>query len=174
MWTCKLASATSGADDHVAQSHAAQYARFLMGSLQFRAGTVAVVSNSKGQVLAFQRTDRRGQWQLPQGGIDEGESPVEGAWRELEEETGLGPKHVRLVDEYPDWTVYEWPEGVKRGSRLGQAQRWFFFEVLDDDVEPTPDNDEFDDWKWANVSWLIDQVVEFRKHSYQRVLGVGL
>lgn len=142
-----------------------------MGSLQFRAGTVAVVSNSRGQVLAFQRTDRRDQWQLPQGGIDEGESPVEGAWRELEEETGLGPKHVRLVEEYPDWTLYEWPDGVKRGTRLGQAQRWFFFEVRDDEVEPTPDGDEFDDWKWTKVSWLIDQVVEFRKPSYQQVLG---
>ena len=98
-----------------------------MGSLQFRAGTVAVVSNSKGRVLAFQRTDYPGQWQLPQGGIDKGESAVEGAWRELKEETGLGRKHVRLVGEYPDWTVYEWPDGAKRGARLGQAQRWFFF-----------------------------------------------
>jgi len=142
-----------------------------MGSLQFRAGTVAVVSNSKGRVLAFQRTDFPGQWQLPQGGIDVGESPVEGAWRELEEETGLGPTDVRLVDEYPDWTVYEWPDGVKRGARLGQAQRWFFFEARHDDVEPTPDGDEFDDWKWVKVPWLVDQVVEFRKPSYQRVLG---
>ena len=110
-----------------------------MGSLQFRAGTVAVVSNSKGRVLAFQRTDFPGQWQLPQGGID--------------------------------WTVYEWPDGVKRGARLGQAQRWFFFEARDDEVEPTPDGEEFDDWKWVKVPWLVDQVVEFRKPSYQRVLG---
>ncbi len=121
--------------------------------------------------MAFQRTDRRDQWQLPQGGIDEGESPVEGAWRELSEETGLGPDDVRLVDEYPEWTVYEWPDGVKRGSRLGQAQRWFFFEVRDDAIVPTPDGDEFDDWKWTKVSWLIDQVVGFRKPSYERVLG---
>ena len=142
-----------------------------MGSLQFRAGTVAVVSNSGGRVMAFQRADRSDQWQLPQGGIDRGESPVEGAWRELKEETGLGPNHVRLVDEHPEWTVYEWPEDIKRGSRLGQVQRWFFFEVLEDSVEPVPDGDEFDDWKWAEVSWLIEQVVEFRRPSYQRVLG---
>ncbi len=121
--------------------------------------------------MAFQRADRSDQWQLPQGGIDRGESPVEGAWRELKEETGLGPNHVRLVDEHPEWTVYEWPEDIKRGSRLGQVQRWFFFEVLEDSVEPVPDGDEFDDWKWAEVSWLIEQVVEFRRPSYQRVLG---
>lgn len=142
-----------------------------MGSLQFRAGTVAVVSNSNGQVLAFQRSDREDQWQLPQGGIDDGESPVEGAWRELEEETGLTANQVRLVEEYPEWTVYEWPDGVKRGNRLGQAQRWFFFDVVDDDVVPIPDGDEFDDWKWVELPWLIDQVVEFRQASYERVLG---
>lgn len=145
-----------------------------MGSLQFRAGTVAVVSNSKGRVLAFQRTDYPGQWQLPQGGIDKGESAVEGAWRELKEETGLGRQHVRLVGEYPDWTVYEWPDGAKRGARLGQAQRWFFFEAWDDEVEPTPDGVEFDDWKWVKVSWLVDQAVEFRKSSYQRALSALL
>jgi len=133
-----------------------------------------VVSNSKGRVLAFQRTDYPGQWQLPQGGIDKGESAVEGAWRELKEETGLGRQHVRLVGEYPDWTVYEWPDGAKRGARLGQAQRWFFFEAWDDEVEPTPDGVEFDDWKWVKVSWLVDQVVEFRKSSYQRALSALL
>ncbi len=133
-----------------------------------------MVSNSKGRVLAFQRTDYPGQWQLPQGGIDKGESAVEGAWRELKEETGLGRQHVRLVGEYPDWTVYEWPDGAKRGARLGQAQRWFFFEAWDDEVEPTPDGVEFDDWKWVKVSWLVDQVVEFRKSSYQRALSALL
>ena len=64
--------------------------------------------------------------------------------------------------------MYEWPDGAKRGARLGQAQRWFFFEAWDDDVEPTPDGVEFDDWKWVKVPWLVDQVVEFRKSSYQR------
>ncbi len=142
-----------------------------MSSAHFRAGTVAVVKNSKGLILAFERSDVPDQWQLPQGGIDEGETPVEGAWRELEEETGLTAKQVRLVEEYSEWTVYEWPDGVKRGQRLGQAQRWFFFDVIDDDVVPIPDGDEFDDWKWVEIRWLIDQVVEFRQASYERVLG---
>jgi len=124
-----------------------------------------------GEVLAFQRTDRADQWQLPQGGIDDDETPVVGAWRELVEETGLDAQTVRLVGEYPEWTVYEWPDGVKRGNRLGQAQRWFFFEALDDEVIPKPDGDEFDDWRWVTIDWLIDQVVEFRRSSYQRVLG---
>lgn len=143
-----------------------------MGSLHFRAGTVAVVRDSKARVLAFERSDRKGQWQLPQGGIDEGEDPVEGVWRELEEETGLTASEVRLVDEYPEWTAYEWPEGVKKGGqRLGQVQRWFFFQINDDNTAPKPDGVEFVDWKWVQSDWLIDQVVEFRQASYQRVLG---
>lgn len=143
-----------------------------MGSLHFRAGTVAVVRDSHGRVLAFERSDRRGQWQLPQGGIDAGESPVEGVWRELREETGLTADEVHLVDEYPEWTAYEWPAGVKqRGQRLGQAQRWFFFQINDDGTAPTADGVEFVDWKWVEVDWLIEQVVDFRLASYQRVLG---
>ena len=145
-----------------------------MASLHFRAGTVAVVKNSTGDVLAFERADRLGQWQLPQGGIDAGEDPVEGAWRELEEETGLTANQGQLVDEYPEWTVYEWPEGVKKdGNRLGQAQRWFFFQINDDNTEPKADGIEFVDWKWVQIDWLLDQVVDFRKASYQRVLGTS-
>lgn len=142
-----------------------------MSSAHFRAGIVAVVRNSKGRILAFERSDVPDQWQLPQGGIDADEEPVEGAWRELEEETGLTKKDVRLVSEFPDWTVYEWPDHVKKNGRRGQAQRWFFFEAKDDDIEPTPDGVEFVAWKWVKAPWLIDQIVEFRSASYQRVLG---
>ncbi|MDA3031965.1 MAG: NUDIX domain-containing protein [Actinomycetota bacterium] len=145
-----------------------------MASLHFRAGTVAVVRDSKGRVLAFERSDHKGEWQLPQGGIDEGEDPVEGVWRELEEETGLSSNQVRLVDEYPEWTIYEWPEGVKKGGhRLGQAQRWFFFQINDDATEPKLDGVEFVDWKWVQIDWLIEQIVDFRKASYLRVLGTS-
>lgn len=148
-----------------------------MGSMHFRAGTIAVVRSSTGRILAFERTDQPGQWQLPQGGLDTGETVVECVWRELHEETGLGRDDVRLVDEYPEWTAYEWPadlmvpEGLERKKRLGQAQRWFFFDVADDDVEPVPDGVEFSAWQWVTADWLIDQVVEFRRSSYRRVLG---
>jgi putative (di)nucleoside polyphosphate hydrolase len=139
--------------------------------MHFRAGVVAVVRNSQGDVLAFERSDVDGQWQLPQGGIEPGETPVAAAWRELTEETGLGPDDVELVDEYPEWTLYEWPDHVQQqGKRLGQAQRWFTFRVWDDEVEPAPDGVEFVSWRWVDTDWLIDQVVEFRRPSYERVL----
>ena len=90
----------------------------------------------------------------------------------MTEETGLGPDDVDLVDEHPDWTVYEWPLHVRQnGKRLGQAQRWFRFRVRDDDVRPTPDGVEFVSWKWVEPRWLIDQVVDFRRAAYAQVLG---
>jgi putative (di)nucleoside polyphosphate hydrolase len=142
-----------------------------MPSANFRAGVVAVVTNSADQVLAFERVDVPDAWQLPQGGIDVGESPVAAAWRELAEETGLGPDDVEMVGEHPTWTVYEFPDHVRsEGKRLGQAQRWFTFRVVDDDVTPVPDEIEFVAWRWVDRRWLVDHVVAFRRDSYRQVL----
>lgn len=145
-----------------------------MGKPYFRAGVVAVVQRTNGDVMAFERADVTGEWQLPQGGIDAGESEVEAAWRELAEETGLTADDVRLAGEFPHWTVYAWPEGVsggRRGDRVGQVHRWFFFEPVRDDVEPTPDGHEFRSWKWMDVGTLIAGVVDFRQLPYRQVLG---
>ena len=142
-----------------------------MASSNFRAGVVAVVTNSRGQLLAFERSDVPGAWQLPQGGIDVGEEPRESVWRELEEETGLGPDDVELVGEHPDWVVYEFPDRIRSaGKRLGQAQRWYLFRVRSDDVAPTPDEVEFVAWKWVEPTWLLEHVVDFRLPAYQSVI----
>lgn len=133
---------------------------------------MAVVERSDGTILAFERTDAPGSWQLPQGGIEPGEEPIEAVWRELQEETGLTASDVALAGEFADWVHYEWPPEVAAGRKgFGQIQRWFTFTANDDDVEPSPDGSEFTNWKWVRRSWLIDHVAGFRSTAYQRVLG---
>lgn len=148
-----------------------------MASAHFRAGVVAVVRHPNlREVLVLERVDAPGSWQLPQGGIDAGETPYEAAWRELGEETGLTDAHVVARVEFPEWVAYEWPEAlqqVKGGShhRIGQVQRWFLFDALDAAVQPTPDGVEFSAWQWVEPQWLIEHVVEWRRAAYRRVLG---
>ena len=143
-----------------------------MASRHFRAGVVAVVERSDGRILAFERADAPGSWQLPQGGIEVGEEPEDTVWRELKEETGLTASDVELVERYPDWVPYEWPPDVSAGRKgIGQVQRWFTFRVHDDTVEPTPDGSEFTSWKWVEGAWLMRHVVGFRRPAYELVLG---
>ena len=138
--------------------------------MHFRANVVAIVIDRRDRVMAFERSDLPGEWQLPQGGIDTGETPEQAAWRELTEETGLTADDVDLVVEFDEWTAYAWPDGVRKNGRLGQVQRWFTFRVRSDDVEPRPDGVEFTSWKWVGREQLVDEVVEFRRPSYRRVL----
>ncbi|MFZ9042894.1 MAG: NUDIX domain-containing protein [Ilumatobacteraceae bacterium] len=142
-----------------------------MTAPHFRAGVVLVVRRADGDVLAFERADVTGEWQLPQGGIEAGEEALGAAWRELAEETGLGPSDVALVDEYDGYTVYAWPASLRRHGRLGQVHRWFFFEPIREFIEPTPDGDEFTAWRWMRPDELIEQVVDFRREPYRQVLG---
>jgi putative (di)nucleoside polyphosphate hydrolase len=142
-----------------------------MAKPHFRAGVVAVVRRSDGQVMAFERADAPGAWQLPQGGIESGESPEQAAWRELWEETGLTRRDVRLVERPPAWTLYEWPESMRSSERIGQAHRWFVFEPVGDQIAPQPDGSEFTAWRWMHPADLIECVVEFRRGPYAQVLG---
>ena len=148
-----------------------------VASAHFRAGVVIVVCHPRRrEVLAFERADAPGSWQLPQGGLHSGEEPIDGAWRELKEETGLGPDDVVLREEHPEWLAYEWPPEVRAKKagpreRIGQTQRWFLFEAVSKRIKPTPDGSEFTAWKWVPTRWLIDHVVEWRRGPYERVLG---
>lgn len=147
----------------------------------FRAGVVIVVRRpTDGAVLAFERGDSPGHWQLPQGGIEGSETPLQAALRELHEETGLTIGDVALTGEHPEWLACEWPDEVKTeksakrgagGRILGQVHRWFVFDVLDAEVQPRPDRREFIAWKWVAPQWLATHVIEMRREAYQRVLA---
>lgn len=146
----------------------------------FRAGVVVVIRHPDDhRVLAFERVDTPGSWQLPQGGIESGESPTDAAWRELHEETGLGVDDVEMVGLPPSWIAYEWPEHVRTGGRghrhpdrLGQVQRWFGFVARSADVVPRPDGREFGAWRWVDPVWLVDHVVAWRRDAYAEGLAL--
>lgn len=154
-----------------------------MATQSFRAGVVMVVRRDDGRILACERSDAPGSWQLPQGGLDAGEEPAAAAHRELAEETGLHDGTVRLVSELPEWIVYEWPSSLevsKFGKNVrGQAQKWFLFGLVENSTpsatsevaEPRVDGREFGDWTWMDPHDLVDRVVEWRRDAYRRAFS---
>lgn len=114
--------------------------------------------------------------QMPQGGLDTGETPIQAAWREMYEETGLTDKHVRLIHEYPDWLAYDFPEYVlkKFPTRkfIGQRQKWFLFLLTGNDSDfnlHTYKYDEFSSFQWMDLEQVPSHVVDFKQGIYQQV-----
>ena len=143
-----------------------------MTSQTFRANVGIAIARADGLVLALERIDQPDRWQMPQGGLNVGEEPVEAALRELEEETGLKPEHVELVAEHPDWLAYELPPARRRDNRnRGQVQRWFLFRLLgtDDDLDLTPpkgERQEFKAFRWMDLGELAESMWEVKRPIY--------
>jgi putative (di)nucleoside polyphosphate hydrolase len=154
--------------------------------LPYRPCVGVMVLNSEGLVWAGRRIPEENSeydgspqlWQMPQGGIDKGEEPIEAAWRELYEETGI--KTASLIAEAPDWINYDLPEqligiGLK-GKYRGQTQRWFAFrfEGSEDEIaiNPPPAGHaaEFDEWAWLPMEELPDLIVPFKRDVYLKVV----
>jgi putative (di)nucleoside polyphosphate hydrolase len=132
--------------------------------------------NRKGQVFVGRRIDQTVEgWQLPQGGIDEGESPVEAAYRELEEE--IGTRNAVLVGEHRDWLSYDLPAhllGVAlRGRYRGQRQKWLAmrFQGDDSEINVRTAEPEFAQWKWLSVDALLPLVVPFKRDTYAKIIN---
>jgi putative (di)nucleoside polyphosphate hydrolase len=147
--------------------------------LPWRRGVGVVLANADGLVFAGQRIDNPGPaWQMPQGGIDRGESPRDAALRELEEETGVPPRLVEIVAETPDWLRYELPvELVPRlwgGRYRGQEQKWFLARFLgtDGDVNIATAHPEFSAWRWLDPSDLPAAIVPFKRALYTEIVSL--
>jgi len=134
----------------------------------FRAGVGAILRNETGQVLAFERSGIPGAWQLPQGGLEEGEEPADAVYREIAEETGLRRAALRLAAEYPGLLAYELPVGARRRKTgRGQVQYWFLFDVGSDVSGDLRLGREFGAWRWTGLGALAAETVAFRRPVYR-------
>lgn len=142
----------------------------------YRKNVGIVVFNSQAQVLAGERGDRPGSFQFPQGGLDEGESPVEAARRELLEETTLdyrGP----VAFEFLNWLTYDFPEQVPAHLKeyRGQKQRWIFF-YWDGDLSTldlSKSCGEFARLAWMDFDRVVRDIADFKKPVYQILHDTG-
>src|SRR5215216_6933804 len=142
----------------------------------FRPNVGIILLNQKNQVFWGKRI-RTHSWQFPQGGIDRGESPEQAMFRELHEEIGLMPEHVRIVARTRDWLRYEVPDHFirrdARGHYRGQKQIWFLLQLTGRDTDMNlraTDHPEFDAWRW-NEYWVpLEVVIEFKRDVYQMAL----
>ena len=147
------------------------------GGLPYRPGAGVVLVNPDGLIWAGERIDSPGAWQMPQGGIDAGETPLEAAIRELEEETGLPRDAAEVIELTPDWIYYDLPDHLLgkmwKGKYGGQRQIWALarFTGRDDQVNIVTEHPEFSSWGWMRADDLIEKIVPFKRDLYRQVLG---
>ena len=114
-------------------------------------------------------------WQMPQGGIDQGETPEAAALRELHEETGL--RDAPIVATHPDWVNYDlpaWAIGRRWRNRwIGQTQKWFLMrhDGPDSAIDLEHHEVEFEEWRWASVAETLDRIVDFKRGVYEKVVA---
>jgi putative (di)nucleoside polyphosphate hydrolase len=141
----------------------------------FRASVGAVIINNSGEVLALERSGIKDAWQMPQGGIEGDEDPVEAVIRELWEETGLDASDVELLEEYPEWLAYELPAEMRRTKfGRGQVQKWFLFRLVSSETSIQLDRTsppEFASWKWMTLTELAKVTVPFRQTIYTHLVS---
>ncbi len=112
-------------------------------------------------------------WQFPQGGVDDGETPIEALYRELYEEVGLKPQQVKLIDATPEWLPYYLPEKLIRKAKprcIGQKQKWFLLELtgkISDINLRLSKKPEFDSWRWIEHTEPAKMVIDFKQEVYQ-------
>lgn len=142
----------------------------------FRPNVGIILLNQKNQVFWGKRI-RTHSWQFPQGGIDRGEKPEQAMYRELHEEVGLHPQHVRILARTRDWLRYEVPDRFirrdARGHYRGQKQIWYLLQLVGNDWDlnlRATDHPEFDAWRWNDYWVPLDVVVEFKRGVYEMAL----
>ena len=147
-------------------------------ALPYRLNVGIMLINHDCRVVVGQRRDNHSDaWQMPQGGIDDGENPKEAALRELHEETGIPANLVQVLEVSENWISYDLPKDLISqlwGGRFrGQKQKWYLMRFLGSDTEVNiqTETPEFSAWKWIPPDALVENIVPFKKSVYQKVLS---
>ncbi len=144
----------------------------------YRRGVGVMLLNREGKVFAGARIDNTDDaWQMPQGGMDEGEDPWATALRELEEETGIKPELVERIADCPDRLRYDLPVELQGklwgGKWKGQLQDWYLARFIGEDSDidiAAHGKPEFREWRWVEPAKLPDLIVPFKRDLYRRLL----
>lgn len=149
----------------------------MTSQLPYRPCVGMMLVNMEGKVFVGQRLDTKVEaWQMPQGGIDDGENPRDTAFRELHEETGIVPDLVSIIAQGKDEYYYDLPDDmigkIWGGKYRGQRQTWFLMRFLgtDNDVNIRTRHQEFRNWRWVKPDELPDLIVPFKKKLYRDLL----
>ena len=149
-----------------------------VSKLEYRKNVGMVLVNTNGHIFAGKRLDNNSDaWQMPQGGIDKGETPEAAAFRELSEETGIHHSKARLIGATAGWLSYDIPVELIpmlwNGQYRGQEQKWFAFEFLgkDSDINIITKEPEFSEWAWKSKKDLLSSIVPFKLEVYQKVFS---
>ena len=143
-------------------------------NLPLRSGVGIIVLNKDNKIFVGKRIDNpKNFWQMPQGGVDNGEDFLTAAYRELEEETSIS--NVKLIKEINGTLTYELPDNllgiIWKGKYRGQKQKWFLMRYLgeDKDINIKTDKPEFLEWKWVDIDKITEVVVDFKLHVYKEL-----
>jgi putative (di)nucleoside polyphosphate hydrolase len=139
----------------------------------YRPNVAIVLVNGRNQVFWGKRVKEHA-WQFPQGGIKPGETPEQAMYRELQEETGLLPQHVKILGRTRDWLHYNvpthWVKREWRGTYKGQKQIWFLLRLVGRDCDISlraSGHPEFDAWRWHDYWVPLEAVIDFKRESYR-------
>lgn len=143
----------------------------------YRSGVGVMLINREKKIFVGKRIDNNSDaWQMPQGGIDAGESEDEAMFRELKEETGIPDSSIRVLHKSQGHHYYNLPYKLQKkfwgGKYLGQKQRWYLAELISDEkvINIQTENPEFSDWKWISKDEIISAIVAFKRGLYEDII----
>ena len=146
----------------------------MISKLPMRLGVGIILLNKDNEVFVGKRKDNPiDKWQMPQGGIDDNEEPLDAMKRELKEETSI--INIKILKEINNWLEYELPSHllgkIWRGKYRGQTQKWFIVRFIgkDEEINLKTKKPEFIEWKWISYRLLTDVIVDFKKNVYKKL-----